>query len=83
MRGGKPVNESKVQLKFDDLVLKDVQEEDEGEYIIRSSRNASTDRHFILTVRGKPPRAAAFFQLWAENEFSKVVNRKTATEKGV
>uniref|UniRef100_A0A3P9JVL2 Uncharacterized protein n=1 Tax=Oryzias latipes TaxID=8090 RepID=A0A3P9JVL2_ORYLA len=51
MQGGKPVNESKVQLKFDDLVLKDVQEEDEGVYIIRSSRNASTDRHFILTVR--------------------------------
>ncbi|RVE66798.1 hypothetical protein OJAV_G00110860 [Oryzias javanicus] len=51
MREGKPVNESKAQLTFDDLVLKDVQEEDEGVYVIRSSRNSSTAEHFILTVR--------------------------------
>ncbi|KAF6733638.1 hypothetical protein FQA47_025086 [Oryzias melastigma] len=51
MRAGKPVNESKAQLTYDDLVLKDVQEEDEGVYIIRSSTNSSATEHFILTVR--------------------------------
>lgn len=73
MRAGKPVNESKAQLTYDDLVLKDVQEEDEGVYIIRSSSNSSATEHFILTVRGESP-AAAFLKLGGKNDFCDAVN---------
>lgn len=35
------------------LVLEAVQEEDEGEYIVKNTSNPSTSRHLILLVRGK------------------------------
>ena len=39
------------------LVLEDVQEEDEGEYIIKNSNNPNTAKHLILIVRGKQSAA--------------------------
>ncbi|KAM6899532.1 uncharacterized protein FYW49_017607 [Xenentodon cancila] len=50
MQAGRVVNGSKAQLKFPGfLVLMDVQEEDEGVYVVR--RNSSVVKRVILTVR--------------------------------
>ncbi|MED6274906.1 hypothetical protein CHARACLAT_021124 [Characodon lateralis] len=49
---GRVMNQNKTKLISQGyLVLKDVQEEDEGLYIIRSSSNSSMAKHLILTVR--------------------------------
>ncbi|KAM4550776.1 uncharacterized protein V3H82_019858 [Fundulus diaphanus] len=49
---GRVVNQNKTELNsLGHLVLKDVQEEDEGLYVIRSRRNSSMVRHLHLTVR--------------------------------
>lgn len=37
------------------LVLEDVQEQNEGTYIIKDTNNPNTERHFKLIVKGKPP----------------------------
>uniref|UniRef100_A0A1A7WQK9 Uncharacterized protein n=1 Tax=Iconisemion striatum TaxID=60296 RepID=A0A1A7WQK9_9TELE len=50
LRAGTLVNQSKAELNsLGDLVLKDVQEEDEGVYIIRDNKNSS--RQLVLMVR--------------------------------
>uniref|UniRef100_A0A1A8CDC8 Uncharacterized protein n=2 Tax=Nothobranchius TaxID=28779 RepID=A0A1A8CDC8_NOTKA len=50
LRAGSLVNQSKAELNsLGDLVLKDVQEEDEGVYVIRDNRNSS--RQLVLVVR--------------------------------
>lgn len=54
LRAGRLTNRAKADLNaLGDLVLKDVQEEDEGLYVIRDGRNSS--RQLVLTVRGGCP----------------------------
>ncbi|XP_038158781.1 uncharacterized protein LOC119795033 [Cyprinodon tularosa] len=52
LRAGRVMNQNKSEVNsLGHVVLKDVQEEDEGLYIITSSRNSSMVKHFTLTVR--------------------------------
>uniref|UniRef100_A0A3B3XMU9 Uncharacterized protein n=1 Tax=Poecilia mexicana TaxID=48701 RepID=A0A3B3XMU9_9TELE len=52
LQAGRVTNPNKTELNaLGHLVLKDVQEEDEGLYIIRSSRNVSISKNLVLSVR--------------------------------
>ncbi|KAM4725888.1 uncharacterized protein FYW61_013931 [Anableps anableps] len=52
LQAGRLTNQNKTELNsLGHLVLKDVQEEDEGLYVIRSSRNSSITKRLILSVR--------------------------------
>lgn len=53
LREGQVVNPRALINSLGHLVLEDVQEEDEGLYIIKNISNPSTAKHLILTVRGK------------------------------
>uniref|UniRef100_A0A3B3YWN7 Uncharacterized protein n=1 Tax=Poecilia mexicana TaxID=48701 RepID=A0A3B3YWN7_9TELE len=56
LQAGRVTNPNKTELNaLGHLVLKDVQEEDEGLYIIRSSRNVSISKNLVLSVREPPP----------------------------
>lgn len=56
LRAGRVMNQNKSEVNsLGHVVLKDVQEEDEGLYIITSSRNSSMVKHFTLIVRGRLP----------------------------
>lgn len=62
MRAGK-VNNTRCHVNsLGHLVVEDVQEEDEGVYIIKNSNNPNAVKRLILIVRGKLA-AALFFQL--------------------
>ncbi|CAG5889188.1 unnamed protein product [Menidia menidia] len=52
MQAGQVLNQSKAELNpLGHLVLMNVQEEDEGMYVIRNTRNPNTVNHLILIVR--------------------------------
>ncbi|XP_043995509.1 uncharacterized protein LOC122844280 [Gambusia affinis] len=52
LRSGRVTNQNKTEFNsLGHLVLKDVQEEDEGLYIIRSGRNVSISKNLVLIVR--------------------------------
>lgn len=53
LREGRVVNPRGLINSLGHLVLEDVQEEDEGLYVIKNTSNPSTAKHIILNVRGK------------------------------
>lgn len=65
LQAGRVTNQNKTELNsLGHLVLKDVQEEDEGLYIIRSGRNVSISKNLVLIVRGKNRNSAAPPKNW-------------------
>lgn len=57
LRAGQVVNPRGRLNSMGHLVLEDVQEEDEGKYIIKNSNNPNTAKHLSLIVRGKQSAA--------------------------
>lgn len=53
LRAGQVVNSRGLINSLGHLVLEDVHENDEGEYIVKNTRNPTATKRLILLVRGK------------------------------